>query len=228
MYLIVVGAGDIGSQLLGLVTRDANDVVVVEEDETTANEVAQNYDCLVLNADATTMETLEEAGADRADAIISTTDEDATNIMVMLLAQEFEIPSQVSVVQNPEHMRLFRQLNVNVLENPEHLIAEYLYRAVQRPSVKDFMHLADGAEVFEITVGDDGPIAGRTLQAADEANVLPDDVRVVAVERDQSALLPRGDTEIREGDLVTVFSKRGFAPAILEVFTGENRETTRA
>ncbi|NHN61373.1 MULTISPECIES: TrkA family potassium uptake protein [Halorussus] len=227
MYIIIVGAGDIGSQLLDLVTRETNNVVVVERNEATANEVAKSYDCLVLNADATTKETLEEAGADQADAVISTTDDDATNVMVMLLAQEFGIPSQVSVVQNPDHMRLFRQLNVNVLENPEHLIAEYLYRAVQRPSVKDFMHLADGAEVFEITVGEDGPIASRTLRDADEADVLPDDVRVVAVERGESALLPRGDTEIREGDLVTVFSKRGFAPAILEVFTGENREATR-
>ncbi|WP_435181806.1 potassium channel family protein [Halorussus sp. AFM4] len=228
MYIIIVGAGDIGAQLLDLVTREPNDVVVVESDEATANEVAQRHDCLVLNADATSMETLEEAGADRADAIVSTTDDDATNVMVMLLAREFGVPSQVSVVQNPEHMRLFRELEVTVLENPEHLIAEYLFRAVQRPSVEDFMHLAGGAEVFEITVGGDGPIAGRTLRDADEADVLPDDVRVVAIERDESALLPRGDTEVREGDLVTVFSKRGFAPEILGAFTGANREATRA
>jgi len=33
-----------------------------------------NFDCLVMNADATRKETLEDAGADRADAIIATTD----------------------------------------------------------------------------------------------------------------------------------------------------------
>jgi trk system potassium uptake protein TrkA len=221
MYVIIVGAGDIGSQLLELATRESHDVVVIEKDETTATDVSRNYDCLVLNTDATTMDALEEAGGDRADAIISTTESDATNIMVMLLAQELEISSQVSIVHNPEHMKLFRQLGVNALENPEHLIAEYLYRAVQRPSVEDFMHLSGDAEVFEITVGESSPIADRSLATADEADILPDDVRVVAVERNQSVLLPQGDTEIRAGDLVTVFSKRGFDSDIIDVFVGE-------
>ena len=221
MYIVVVGADDVGSQLLDLLTHDKHDVVVVEQDKAVANEVAQNYDCLVLNADATTMETMEEAGADQADAIISTTDSDATNIMVMLLAQELDVASQVSVVHSPEHVDLFRRLGVNALENPESLIAEYLYRAVQRPSIKDFMHLAGDAEIFEITVSEGSPIAGKTLVSADKADVLPDDVRVVAIERNQSALLPRGDTEIQVSDLVTVFSKRGFDPSVIEVFTGD-------
>jgi trk system potassium uptake protein TrkA len=220
MYIIIVGAGDIGLQLVKLATQESHNVVVVEKDETTASEIAKNYDCLVLNTDATTMDALKEAGGDQADAIISTTESDATNIMVMLLAQELEIPSQVSVVHNPEHMSLFRQLGVNVLENPENLIAEYLYRAVQRPSVKDFMHLSGDAEIFEITVGEDSQVAGQSLANADEKGVLPDDVRVVAIERNQSVLLPQGSTEIEGGDLVTVFSKRGFGSEIIEVFVG--------
>ena len=226
MYVIVVGAGDIGSQLLELVTQEQHDVVVVEKDEKAAERAAQNYDCLVLNDDATAMETLDEAGADRADAIISTTASDATNIMVMLLAQEVEIPAQVSVVQRTEHMSLFRQLGVNVLENPEQLIAEYLYRAVQRPAIQDFMHLADGAEIFEITVESEGAIAGLTLAEANETGVFPDDVLLVAIERDQSVILPQGDTTVEAGDLVTVFSKRGFARSIIAVFAGEQTVTT--
>ncbi|UPV76871.1 TrkA family potassium uptake protein (plasmid) [Halorussus limi] len=221
MYVIIVGAGDIGSQLLEIATRENNNVVVIEKDEAVATRTAQNFDCLVLNRDATVMDALEEAGAEQADAIISTTESDATNIMVMLLAQELEIPSQVSVVHNPEHMGLFRQLGVNVLENPEHLIAEYLYRAVQRPAIKDFMHLSGDAEIFEITVGEGSPLVHRTLATADEDGILPDDVRVVAIERDHSVILPQGDTEIRTGDLVTVFSTRGFEPEIIEVFVGE-------
>lgn len=220
MYIIIVGAGDIGRQLVDLAVRERHEVVVIDTDEEVAETVAQNYDCLVLNADGTTLETLQEAGADQADAIISTTESDATNVMVMLLAQELEIPSQVSVVHNHEHMDLFRQLGVNVLENPERLIAEYLYRAVQRPSVEDFMHLSGDAEIFEITVTERGSIAGQTLATADEAGTLPDDVRVVAIERGRSVLLPQGDTEIQVGDLVTVFSKRGFDPELIETIAG--------
>lgn len=219
MYVIIVGAGDIGKPLIDQATQDHNDVVVVERDETVADRVAKRFDCLVINADATNAETLEEAGASRADAIIGTTESDATNIMTMLLADDQGIPSRVSVVHNEEHKQLFRRAGVNVIENPQRLIADHLYRAVQRPSIKDVLHLAGNAEVFEITVTDEAPIAGSTLQEADRAGLLgDDDVLVVAVERDETVLTPKGETRIRAGDLVTVFSKRGFAPKIIQQF----------
>lgn len=219
MYVIIVGAGDIGTPLVELASTDRNEVVVVEQDEAAAERAAKQFDCLVIQADATSAETLLEAGIDRADAVISTTESDATNIMVMLLADDFDVASRVSVVHDEEHMPLFRRVGVNVIENPQHLIAEHLYRAVQRPSIKDVLHLAGSAEVFEITVTEGAPMAGRTLREADEAGLLgDDDVLVVAVERGEDVITPKGDTTIGAGDLVTVFSKQGFAPEVLGRF----------
>lgn len=219
MYLIIVGAGQIGMPLIQLATADANEVVVIEQDEDVADAAARAFDCMVIHADATTADTLHEAGAEDADAIISTTDSDATNVMVMLLADELDIPSRVSVVHDEEHKALFRKTGVNVIENPQRLIAEYLYRAVQRPSIKDVMHLAGDAEVFEITVSEDAPLVGKTLSEADSEGLLgDDDLLVVAIERGEHVITPRGDTEIETGDLVTVFSKHGYAPEVTERF----------
>ncbi|MFB6072037.1 MAG: TrkA family potassium uptake protein [Halobacterium sp.] len=221
MYVIIVGAGDIGSQLIDLAVTAGYEVVVVEKDDAVASQIASEYDCLVINGDATVQETLVDAGAADADAIIATTESDAANVMVMLLAEELDVPSKVSVVQNPDHMDLFRRIGVNVLENPQRLISEYLFRAVQRPSVKDFMTLAGDAEVFEITVTDDAPVAGMTLSDADEAGVIPDDVRVVAVERNHEVLPAHGDTTVEPGDLVTVFSMAGATQDVSAVFAGD-------
>lgn len=219
MYLVIVGAGQIGMPLVQLATDDANEVVVIERDGDVADAAARAFDCLVINADATTAETLDEAGAGKADAIISTTDSDATNVMVMMLADELGIPSRVSVVHDEEHKTLFRKAGVNVIENPQHLIAEYLFRAVQRPSIKDVLHLAGEAEVFEITVDEAAPIVGKTLSEADSEGLLgDDDLLVVAIERGESVITPRGPTEIEAGDLVTVFSKHGYAPEVTERF----------
>lgn len=220
MYVIVVGAGAIGRQVIDLVTRENNEVVVVEHDSSRAEEISQDYDCLVLNADATEKEVLEEAGAENADAIITTTDEDATNVMVLLLAREIGVPSLVSVVQNPEHMGLFRQIGANVLENPQRLIAEYLVRAVQRPSVKDFMSLGGTAEVFEITITDHSSIAGQSLAVAGESGSIPDGVLIIAIERNDEIITPHGETTIEAGDLVTIFSKNGVTDTLMELFTG--------
>ena len=220
MYVIVVGAGDIGTPLVKLATESGNEVVVIERDEERADRASRAYDCLVINDDATSKETLEDAGADRADALISTTDQDATNIMVCLLAQELSVPNIVSVVHNPEHMNVFEQIGVNTMQNPQSLIAEYLYRAVSRPSVVDFMHIGEEAEVFEISVGTDAPIVGKTLREADAADLIGDQILIVAVERDgeETPITPRGDTRIEADDLLTVYSGRGVTPAVTDVF----------
>ncbi|QLD90311.1 TrkA family potassium uptake protein [Natronomonas salina] len=220
MYLIVVGAGDIGGPLIDIATRSGNEVVVIEQDDERADLIASEHDCLVLNADATTKETLQEAGAGQADAMISTTDQDATNIMVCLLAKELEIPAVVSVVHNPQHMALFEQIGVNTMENPQQLIAEYLYRAVARPAIVDYLRIGEQAEVFEITVTENAPIVGKTLHEAAEEGLLPKDVLVVAIEREgqDPPLTPQGDTEIHANDLLTVYSGFGADPELTDVF----------
>jgi trk system potassium uptake protein TrkA len=220
MYIIVVGAGDIGRPLIDIATKSGNEVVVIEADAARANEAADEFDCLVLNADATTKETLEDAGADRADAIITTTEHDATNIMICLLAKEFEIPAILSAVHNPDHMGLFEQIGVNTMENPEQLIAEHLYRAVARPAIVDFMRIGEDAEVFEITVKEGAPIAGKTLQEVGAETEFSEDMLVVAIERKEAEkpITPRGNTKIKAGDLLTVYSGVGADPEITDIF----------
>ncbi|MFA9502343.1 TrkA family potassium uptake protein [Natrinema sp. H-ect1] len=220
MYIIIVGAGDIGSPLIDIATRSGNEVVVIEKDGAKADEIAGTYDCLVLNADATIKETLSEAGADRADAVISTTDWDATNVMVCLLAKEFGVPAITSVVHDTSHMNLFRQAGVNTIENPQQLIAGSLYRAVARPAIVDYMRIGEEAEVFEIRVTAEAPIAGKTLTEAGEGQLLPDDTLIVAIEREgeDKPQTPRGDTRIRANDLLTVYSATGADPELTDIF----------
>lgn len=223
MYIIVVGAGAIGTQLIDMATSAEHDVVVVEKDEERADEAASRFDALVLHADATSRGTLEDAGVEDTDAIISTTDDDAVNVMVMLLAKEFEVPARVSVVHNPEHMPIFREIGVNAIENPQRLIAEHLLQSVQRPAVTDFMHLAGNAEVFEIGVTEGAPVVDKSLAEIGDEGLLGTDALVVAVERGEETLTPKGDTEIHAGDAVTVFSARGIVPDVTQVFSGERR-----
>ena len=231
MYIIIIGAGDIGTPLIEIATRTGYEVVVIERDAARADQVASEFDCMVINADATVKETLEDAGADRADAIISTTDQDATNIMICLLAKELDIPAIVSVVHNPEHMSVFSQIGVNTMENPQRLIAESLFRSVDRPSIVDYMRVGDIAEVFEITVAEDAPIAGLTLIEADEEGLLDEETLVVAIERDgsESPITPRGKTRLEEGDLLTVYSGTGATPEVTDIFGHyEDHETSNS
>jgi trk system potassium uptake protein TrkA len=109
---------------------------------------------------------------------------------------------------------------VNTMQNPQRLIAEYLYRAVKRPSIVDFMRIGEEAEVFEITVEPDAPITGKTLREADEKGLLEGELLVVAIERDDEGepITPRGNTRVEAGDLLTVYSSKGATPEVTDVF----------
>lgn len=219
MHFIIVGAGNVGTPLVDIASRSRNEVVVVEHDEERANEVADNYDCLVLNADATREATLEEAGANRADALVSTTGQDATNLFVCLLATELGIPTVVSVLHQIEHRDLFHKMGVSAVKSPHHLAAESLFRTARQPAIVDYMPVEGDAEVFEIDVAEDAPIAGKTLEEAGAEGLVPDDVLVAAVVKDgDEPRIPGPTTEIGAGDRLTVYSGRGADTDVTELF----------
>ncbi|RLF55284.1 MAG: TrkA family potassium uptake protein, partial [Thermoplasmata archaeon] len=72
MYLIIVGAGEIGEKLIKLALQNKDDVVVIEKSKERCDEISKKYDAIVINADAREKETLIEAGAENADALIAT------------------------------------------------------------------------------------------------------------------------------------------------------------
>ncbi|MFP4589731.1 MAG: potassium channel family protein [Candidatus Acetothermia bacterium] len=220
MYMIIVGVGEIGKSLIKLASKGSNDLVVIETDRDRAEDISRNFDLEVYNTDATSEQILKEAGADRADALVATTSDDATNLMVMSLGRELDIPSLVSVVNNSSHTKLFRAQGANIMENPEELVAEYLYNAIKRPKIKDFLTLSGEARVFKATVSSDSPIVDYTLEEAKKQGILPDTTLIIAIERKGETMVPSGATELQEGDSLTVFSKEWASDEMLRKITG--------
>jgi len=220
MYIIIVGAGGIGSALVEISQRDRHNVAVIEKDPHKAELISRRFDVLVINEDAASIDVLREAGGERADALIATTSDDATNLMVVVLGGDLGIPSLVSVVNNREHTELFRRLGANVMENPEVIVAEYLYNAVQRPKIKDLVTLSGGAQVFRAAVTDRSPLVGRSLREAGGKGLIPDGVLIAAIERAGETIIPSGSTVIEAGDLITVFTTKHATNALIEHLTG--------
>lgn len=222
MNIVIVGAGRIGSHVVDLTTREQeHEVIVIEKDPQVAETIGSQYNCIMLNADATSRDVLVEGSVPDADALISTTDDDSVNLTVMMLGRELGASSLVSAVRDPGHLSLFRELGVNVIRNPQRLTAEYLVHSIQRPSIRDFMRLGEGAEIFEIPITVNAPVAGKTLEEANEKGLIPNQTIVVAIDRDGELLIPEGETMIERGDLITVFSREGATSQVVRPFTGE-------
>ena len=213
MYILIVGAGGIGQKLAELALKNKDDVVVIEKEKEKCEEFAKKYDAVVINADATVKETLEDAEIERADALVATAD-DATNLLVISLAKNMGVNALVSVVRNEESRPMFIEKGANIVGNPNAITAEYLYRAVQRPMIKDFMTLGGQAEIFKITLPEDSKLVGKMLK---EIN-LPKRVSIVAIERNSDIIIPVEDTRLAAGDSITVLAREDKIDKAMELF----------
>jgi len=206
MYMIIVGAGSIGTSLIEIAAVEKNNVVVVDASPERAKDLSTKYDITVLSGNATSAETLREAGSERADALIVTTGDDATNLMVVSIAVDLGIPSVVSIVNDPDHAEFFRNLGASVMENPEQVVASHLYNAVKRPNIQDFAMLAQGGQVFRLRVADESPLVERSISESRQRETIPDTLRVLAIDRDGEQFIPDDTAILVEGDVLTLFS----------------------
>jgi len=220
MYMIVIGAGTIGASLIDIAVSEKNNVVVIDANAERARSIQDRHDITVLNANATSADTLREAGADRADALVVTTSDDAVNLMVVSIAVDLGVQSIVSVVNDKEHADFFRNLGANVMENPEDVVAHHLYNAVKRPNVMDFTLLPEGAQVFRLQVGADSPLVDRTIAESMQRETIPDSMRILAIVRDGQQALIEDDYSIQASDVLTLFSIERVSDDLIEKLTG--------
>ena len=214
MYLIVVGLGGIGRNLVDIATKNKNDVVVIDQDEKRCGEIASKYDVLMIAGDATEKSTLEEAEASRANALIATTSDDAANLMMCLTAKGLGTKRTVAVVNQEEHVEMFKEADIFLFENPDMTVASHLYFSVKRPKIKDFLTVSGGkAEIFEVVVSDKSHVVGKKL-----SKLRIKDGIIVAIERNGDIILPKGDTVVETHDLITVFAKAKEVEKISSLF----------
>lgn len=216
MYIIVIGVGGIGRNLVFLATQNRHNVVIVDKNQVRCKEIASKFDVITIVGDATAKSILEEAGSDRADALIATTKDDATNLMAVLVAKELGIDTVVSVVNDQDHAEMFKRAGVNVQENPDLAVAQQLYWSMQRPGIKDVIHIGNGkAEIFETTVTNISPAVGKTLSDLS----LEGEGLVVAIQRGKKIIVPTGKSKVLAGDKLTVFAHSKFVERMVSLFT---------
>jgi len=218
--MIIVGAGSVGASLIDIAVSEKNNVVVIDANAERARRIQERHDITVLNANATSADTLREAGADRADSLIVTTSDDAVNLMVVSIAVDLGVTSIVSVVNDREHADFFRKLGANVMENPEDVVAHHLYNAVKRPNVKDFTLLPQGAQIFRLEVGAESSLIDRSVAESRQRDTIPESMQVLSIAREGEPMVPADTISIQEGDVLTVFTLERVSDDLIEKLTG--------
>lgn len=218
MHVIVVGLGRVGLYLVEFLLPRKHTVVAIDRSPERCKEATGRYDVVAIAGDATAKSVLEQAGAAKADGLIATTGDDATNFMSALLAQSIGVKNLVSILNHKEHAPLFANASINVVENPEIEVAKRLYWTVERPNVRDLLRLGEEqVEMFECVVKEGSGAVEKSL-----GDLKLSDATIVAIERKNKIIIPRGDTKIQLGDKVTVFASADSVQKLADLFAGKN------
>ncbi|MFC7175901.1 Trk system potassium transporter TrkA [Halosegnis marinus] len=208
MRVIVVGAGEVGSNIAGDLATD-HDVVVVDIDGERVDALSYSHDVLTVEGDGSDVDTLEEAGIAEADMLIASTDDDSTNIVTCGTAGVFPETFTIARVKRPQFLRTWergdRTFGVDFMVCTDLLAAETITGVIGLPTAQDVDTFAEGlVQMAEFELPEDSPVVGQTVQEADRF----DSLTFAAIVRDDDIVIPRGDTVLRGGDDVVVIGSR--------------------
>jgi len=88
----------------------------------------------------------------------------------------------------------------------------------------DFISLAGNANVIEVTVSENAPVAGKSIQEAVSDGVLEEEILIISVEREDQVLTPRGTTVFHPDDVVTLLSRGVGTDDALSAFKNGSEE----
>jgi len=210
-HTIVCGHGRMGKMIAEQLQRTGHRIVVVESDPVKTEEMERNH-ILVTKGDATSEAILQQAGVDRAKALVATLGSDADNLFLTLTARGMN--PQLDIIaraENEKNNRKFTQAGASRVVSPFAIGAGHIVSLLTRPTIVDFVDLITGEddiklEVTQSEVQADSSFAGRTLAEGHIRQELGG--MVIAIRKADHTLIfdPTPSTRIDVGDRLFVMS----------------------
>ena len=114
MYVIIIGAGRVGTALAHWLLEAQQEITVIERDPLRCTAIDDELGSVAVQGDATESRVLERAGAARADVLISTGRRDDENLVICQMAKHlFRVDRVMSIINVSEHVELFNRLRVD-------------------------------------------------------------------------------------------------------------------
>ena len=100
MQIIVIGCGKVGRKLVSQLTREDNNITVIDTNEDQVALVSDLYDVMGIVGNGTSFKVLSEADIEHADMLIAVTNSDEVNLLCCVIAKRTKCLT-VARVRNP-------------------------------------------------------------------------------------------------------------------------------
>lgn len=218
MYIIVVGAGKVGYHLARLLMTESHnhEVMVIEKDRAKVGLLSMEFHDAIMEGDGSTVETLKEAGANRADVVVATTGNDEDNLVICQIVKlMFLRPRTIARVNNPRNEELFAGLGVDASVSGTKLINAIIHEQVRAGDmmIPLLSFKAGDIEIVEVQLTRSSHIVRKKIKDL----TLPAGSIFIAVIRGEEVIIPYGETEFQPEDKVLALVKRESEQALREL-----------
>ena len=225
MKIIIAGAYAIGSHLAKLLSRNNQDIVLIDDDEQRLENISSDYDILTMHASPTSLAALKNAGAADANLYIAVTPDENLNMNSCVMAKAIGAKKTVAKVNNyefvePEMAKFYEKLGIDSLIYPENLAAYDIVNGLKMSWVRQRWDVHGGALVMlGIKLRETCEILDRPLKEL----CKPDSpYYIVAIRRDGDTILPGGNDVLKMYDLVYFMVTKQYIPYVRKIVGKEH------
>ncbi len=215
LKIMLIGGGDIGFSLAAILEKESQ-IIIVENDHDTAEDLANRTNFLVVQGDGVDPNVLREAGLHETDAFVAATNDDKTNLMGCQIAKNAGVKKIVSFVNSPKNEAIFLHAGVaNIVSKVGSAIVSAKKALYERINEKIVHLIGTEAQIVELPIGDKSLLIGK------KAKIKNTIVAAILRKGGSEVIIPPGETTLTCGDSLLVIARTNDIPNVLDSSGGK-------
>jgi trk/ktr system potassium uptake protein len=214
--VMLVGAGPVSRHLARYLASQKVGVKIIELQRTKAERASRELDkAMVLHGDGTDVDLLQSEGVENMDAFIAVTNDEETNVMSCLLARRLGAKKTLALIRRTNYVPLVHAVGIDAAVSVRLSTAAAIKHYFRKGQVLSFAQLKENdAEALELLARAKTHVVKCPLRKLQ----MPKGSIIGAIVRGAEVIIPRGDTQIEEGDRVVVFALPSAVEAVQKMF----------
>lgn len=209
MRIFIAGAGEVGTHLAKLLSRENHDIVLMDQDPARVEFAYENsLEIMPVVGDPTSVKELNHAGAGSSELFIAVTPEESSNIVACMLASKLGAGKTMARINNneylqPDSIEYFNALGIDDMVYPESLASQEIVAGLKLPWTKQYWSVFDGKlDLVAVRISPYSPLAGKKLM---ELSSLEQKLfHIVSIIREDETIIPGGNDVIHVNDIVLI------------------------
>lgn len=211
----IIGGGNVGEMLAENLEDARMKVKIIERDTQRCQKLSETLsNTLIINGDGTDLSLLNEEDISSSDVVVSVTNNDEKNLLCSLLAKQLGVKRVISRVSKNANISLFERVGIDIALSDKIAALNEVKNSVSGGKVDILATVEQGkGEIIEIGVND---LKFDNTKIMDLH--LPVKAVISVIQRRNKIIIPKGDTVIKSGDVLIIFTTGENAPELKEFF----------